>query len=119
MSPWCAPYPKFGDGPGLERVRAIAGVLGIDLARFGASSAVVVGSNGKGSTAAMCAALLQQRAAPVGLFTSPHLFSLNERFRIDGQDIGDEALGFHWARVIAAVRDAELEDRVGGFEFCF
>ena len=83
MRPWRVPYPKFGNGPGLERVSAIARRLGVDLAAFGPSGAGIVGSNGKGSTAAMTAALLRQTGRPVGLFTSPHLFDLNERFNID------------------------------------
>ncbi|MBN8606580.1 MAG: hypothetical protein J0L81_06645 [Caulobacterales bacterium] len=119
MSIWRVPYPKFGAGPGLERVQTIAEALGLDIARFGVSDAVIVGSNGKGSTAAMAAALLQQASAPVGLFTSPHLFDLNERFRIDGEDISDAELDHHWRRVAdAAARVGEAEN-LGGFEFLF
>lgn len=119
MRPWRVPYPKFGAGPGLERVTLIARRLGVDLGGFGQSGAVVVGSNGKGSTAAMTAALLQQAGVSVGLFTSPHLFDLNERFRIDGEDIADEALDHHWRRVAAAARAAGQEAALGGFEFLF
>lgn len=119
MKIWRVPYPKFGDGPGLERVAGVAARLGVDLARFGEAGVGVVGTNGKGSTAAMCASLLRQRGALVGRFTSPHLMALNERFNINGQDIDDEALGFHWARVHAAVRDAGVEEKLGGFEFLF
>lgn len=119
MKIWRVPYPKFGDGPGLKRVAAVAARLGLDLARFGETGAVVVGSNGKGSSAAMCAALLQQVGAPVGLFTSPHLLDLNERFRIDGEDIADADLAQHWARVEAAVEAERLGDKIGGFEFLF
>ncbi|MDX2275488.1 MAG: cyanophycin synthetase [Hyphomonadaceae bacterium] len=119
MKIWRTPYPKFGAGPGLERVRKVADVLGIDLAAFGESGAVIVGSNGKGSTAAMCAALLQGAGRSVGLFTSPHLLQLNERFRGDGADIDDAALGIHWDRVIAAVDKAGFAKELGGFEFLF
>jgi dihydrofolate synthase / folylpolyglutamate synthase len=119
MRIWRVPYPKFGKGPGLERVALIAERLGIDLAAFGAQGAVIVGSNGKGSTAAMTAALLQQSAAPVGLFTSPHLFALNERFRIDGEDISDDDLAEHWDRVSAAVEVCGKTGELGGFEFLF
>ena len=119
MRPWRVPYPKFGDGPGLERVTAVAKRLGVDLAAFGEHGAVIVGSNGKGSTAAMTAALLQQTGASVGLFTSPHLFDLNERFKIDGEDISDEVLQRHWERVAAAIDAEGLAANVGGFEFLF
>lgn len=119
MKPWRVPYPKFGKGPGLERVSRIAEVLGIELGSFGAHGAVVVGSNGKGSTAAMTAALLQQTGRSVGLFTSPHLLALNERFRLDGEDISDEELALHWERVAAAAEAAGEAGSLGGFEFLF
>jgi dihydrofolate synthase/folylpolyglutamate synthase len=119
MNIWRVPYPKFGDGPGLERVSAIAEELGIDLERLGRRSAVIVGSNGKGSTAAMCAALLQQAGANVGLFTSPHLFALNERFRIGAEDIADDELKPHWDHVVAAIEAGQIADKIGGFEFLF
>lgn len=119
MRLWRVPYPKFGKGPGLERVSLVAAALGIDLAAFGADGAVIVGSNGKGSTAAMTAALLMKEGSSVGLFTSPHLLALNERFRIDDEDISDEELETHWDRVSAAVEVSGLTDAMGGFEFLF
>lgn len=119
MNIWRVPYPKFGAGPGLERVKRIAAQLGVNLAGFGAQGVVIVGSNGKGSTAAMCAASLQQVSAPVGLFTSPHLFDLNERFRIDGEDISNAELDHHWRRVAEAVGGAGESANLVGFEFLF
>ncbi len=98
---------------------AIAERLGVDLAGFGGNGAVVVGSNGKGSTAAMCAALLEKASGPTGLFTSPHLLRLNERFRVDGEDISDDELALHWDRVVAATECAGFGGEVGGFEFLF
>ena len=119
MNIWRVPYPKFGDGPGLQRCAAVAERLEIDLAGFGARGAVIVGSNGKGSTAAMCASVLRQTGENVGLFTSPHLFVLNERFRIGDDDISDEDLGCHWERVGAAIEEAGVAREIGGFEFLF
>jgi len=119
MRPWRVPYPKFGDGPGLERVSAVARRLGIDLTVFGQSGAVIVGSNGKGSTAAMTAALLRQTGHSVGLFTSPHLFDLNERFNINGEDISDAELDHHWRRVITAIETSDVVAKIGGFELLF
>lgn len=119
MKIWRVPYPKFGYGPGLARVAAIAKRLGVSLSGFGASGVVIVGSNGKGSTAAMCAALMRQARAPLGLFTSPHLMDLNERFNIDGEDISDEELGQHWRRVATAIESEGLANTIGGFEFLF
>lgn len=119
MKVWRGPYPKFGAGIGLARVAKIADRLRVDLAAFGERSAVITGSNGKGSTAAMTAAILQQNGGEIGLFTSPHLFALNERFRIDGEDIGDEDLQRHWDRVVTATHEAGEHAALGGFEFLF
>ena len=116
-----SPFPKYGDGLGLHRVAAIAGDLGIDLEALGGRAGVIVGSNGKGSVAAMSASLLAQAARPVGRFTSPHLYSIHERFWIDGADIADEELGAHWTRVLHAAEayQTRAQEKVGGFEFLF
>ncbi len=119
MTIWRVPYPKFGMGPGLARCAAVAHQLGINLSDFGERGAVIVGSNGKGSTAAMCASVLTQSTREVGLFTSPHLFALNERFRIGDEDISDDELGVHWERVRRAIGVRGLEQEIGGFEFLF
>ena len=55
----------------------------------------VAGTNGKGSTSHLIAAALQAAGYKVGLFTSPHLVSLTERIRINGQPIPEaEVTGF-------------------------
>ena len=65
----------------------------------------VAGTKGKGSTAAMIAAALAASGVRTGLFCSPHLHRLEERFRIDGQEAtADELLG-----LIDAVRPAVSE----------
>lgn len=119
MNIWRVPYPKFGDGPALDRVARLAERLGIDLQAFGSNAATVIGSNGKGSTAAMAAALIAEAHPNVGLFTSPHLLALNERFRIGPDDISDAELGHHWGRAEEAIAAAGLVHAVGGFEFLF
>ena len=50
----------------------------------------VAGTNGKGSTCHLTAAVLQAAGLRVGLFTSPHLVSLTERIRINGKPISEE-----------------------------
>ena len=50
----------------------------------------VGGTAGKGSTATMCAAILSAAGYKVGLHTKPHLHSVTERARIDGQPISEE-----------------------------
>jgi dihydrofolate synthase/folylpolyglutamate synthase len=49
----------------------------------------VAGTNGKGSTAATLASILQAAGHRTGLYTSPHLLRINERIRINGETIGD------------------------------
>lgn len=49
----------------------------------------IAGTNGKGSTAAITAHILQCHGRKVGLFTSPHLCRFNERIRIDGIPVDD------------------------------
>ena len=68
--------------PGLARMEALLDVLGRPHDAF--ASVHVAGTNGKGSTASMLAAIATASGRRVGLHTSPHLWHLNERFRIDG-----------------------------------
>jgi dihydrofolate synthase/folylpolyglutamate synthase len=49
----------------------------------------VAGTNGKGSTAAMLDSILRAAGLRTGLYTSPHLERINERIRLDGQEISD------------------------------
>jgi dihydrofolate synthase/folylpolyglutamate synthase len=50
---------------------------------------LIAGTNGKGSTAATLAAILQASGLRTGLYTSPNLIRINERIRINDQEIGD------------------------------
>src|ERR1700687_5947441 len=53
-------------------------------------SVLVAGTNGKGSTAATLASILQSSELRTGLYTSPHLVRINERIRINGLEIADD-----------------------------
>src|SRR5215470_6951751 len=53
-------------------------------------SVLIAGTNGKGSTAATLASILQASGLRTGLYTSPHLVRINERIRIDGEEIEDD-----------------------------
>jgi dihydrofolate synthase / folylpolyglutamate synthase len=53
-------------------------------------SVLIAGTNGKGSTAATLASILQASGLHTGLYTSPHLARINERIQIGGQQIGDD-----------------------------
>ncbi|MDB4988318.1 MAG: Dihydrofolate synthase [Myxococcaceae bacterium] len=55
-------------------------------------SIVVAGTNGKGSVATMIASVLARAGHKVGLFTSPHLHRLVERFQIEGKPVSERAL---------------------------
>ncbi len=75
---------------GLDRTRALLAELG-DPQRS-APVLHVGGTNGKGSVAALAASVLQAHGLKVGLYTSPHLLSLRERFRVDGAPVRDQVL---------------------------
>ncbi|GAB4414386.1 MAG: folylpolyglutamate synthase/dihydrofolate synthase family protein [Bacteroidia bacterium] len=52
----------------------------------------IAGTNGKGSTSSMLAAVLQAQGFKTGLYTSPHLVSFTERIRVDGREIAEDAV---------------------------
>jgi dihydrofolate synthase / folylpolyglutamate synthase len=56
----------------------------------GFPSVLIAGTNGKGSTAATLASILQASGLKTGLYTSPHLVRINERIRLNGEPIGDD-----------------------------
>src|SRR3954451_13127057 len=51
---------------------------------------LIAGTNGKGSTAATLASILQAARLRTGLYTSPHLVRINERIRLNGAEIPDD-----------------------------
>jgi dihydrofolate synthase / folylpolyglutamate synthase len=53
-------------------------------------SVLIAGTNGKGSTAATLASILRASSLKAGLYTSPHLMRINERIRINGEEISDD-----------------------------
>jgi dihydrofolate synthase/folylpolyglutamate synthase len=59
-------------------------------------SVLIAGTNGKGSTAATLASILTASQLRTGLYTSPHLVRINERIRVNGNEISDdEFAGLH------------------------
>jgi dihydrofolate synthase/folylpolyglutamate synthase len=85
------PARRFGVVLGLDRMRAILDRLGGPDRRLGAIIHVG-GTNGKGSTVAMIAALAAAAGHRVAAYTSPHLSCLRERIMIDGEMITEPAL---------------------------
>lgn len=103
---------------GLEPVRALLDELGRPQDSF--LSIHVAGTNGKGSTCAMLASILNAAGLRTGLYTSPHLIRFNERINVSGEPISDEALGellpaVENAAAAAAARTGERD--VTFFEF--
>ena len=78
------PSQKFD----LAAMRVLLATLGNPERRF--PSALIAGTNGKGSTAATLASILRASGYKTGLYTSPHLLRINERIRVDGREIGDD-----------------------------
>ena len=113
--------PRFGDGICLARMAALLDLLAIDRTRLARTSVVVTGSNGKGSTAAFCAAIARAYGLRTGLFTSPHLFRVNERFQVDGAPIADDFLSQLHGRVEKAIADVSGRsgEKFGAFEAMF
>jgi dihydrofolate synthase/folylpolyglutamate synthase len=77
------PAQKFD----LAHMRVLLEALDHPERRFPA--VLIAGTNGKGSTAATLAAILEASGLRTGLYTSPHLIRINERIRINGEEIGD------------------------------
>ncbi|MEO6308074.1 MAG: folylpolyglutamate synthase/dihydrofolate synthase family protein [Nitrospiraceae bacterium] len=78
---------KHGIKLGLTTMTALMVRLGMPQTRYRALH--IAGTNGKGSTAAMVATMLQAAGYRVGLYTSPHLVEFRERIRVNGEMIGE------------------------------
>jgi dihydrofolate synthase/folylpolyglutamate synthase len=72
----------------LAHMRVLLAALGNPENRF--PTVLVAGTNGKGSTAATLAFILQASGLKTGLYTSPHLVRINERIRLNGEPIADD-----------------------------
>ncbi len=85
--------PRFAKKIGTENLAGLLCRLGNPQDKI--KSIHIAGTNGKGSTAKMLAELLAEAGYNVGLFTSPHLVSINERIKYNGEAISNE--DFVWA----------------------
>ena len=90
---------------GLERVAEVLDRLAPARA---ATVLHVAGTNGKGSSVAMLAALLEAAGLRTGVYTSPHLHRYNERIVIGGEEAGDDDIVAAFERVEAARGDVPL-----------
>jgi dihydrofolate synthase/folylpolyglutamate synthase len=102
----------FGMKLGLEKMRTLLARLDHPEKKF--HSIHVAGTNGKGSTAVMIARILEAGKYKVGVFTSPHLQHVNERFQINGYPITTSRL----ASIAKEVQKHDFsKERISFFEF--
>jgi dihydrofolate synthase/folylpolyglutamate synthase len=92
-----ARWERAGMRLGLERIEALLDAL--DRPEALLRIVHIGGTNGKGSVAALTAAILQAAGLRTGLYTSPHLREVTERVRIDGVQVPRETLARHAARI--------------------
>ena len=96
-----------GHKPGLTRTRTLLAALGDPHKKL--QFVHVAGTNGKGSVCAYLNAMLLAGGKKTGLFTSPHLVRINERFQINGEDVSDEQFLDAFLKVEKAAKEYEAE----------
>jgi dihydrofolate synthase / folylpolyglutamate synthase len=87
----------------LENISVLAERLGRPDRAY--PSAHIAGTNGKGSTAAFLESILRRAGFRTGLNTSPHLEKINERIRINGTEITDEAFAETFTRIRGIIEE--------------
>ncbi|ERP39386.1 bifunctional folylpolyglutamate synthase/dihydrofolate synthase [Chitinivibrio alkaliphilus] len=88
---------RRGIRPGLERMKRVLHAVGDPQKRYGVIH--IAGTNGKGSSSAMAAAVLRAAGFHTGLFTSPHICDFRERFCINGTPVADTEWMTLWEEV--------------------
>jgi dihydrofolate synthase/folylpolyglutamate synthase len=81
----------------LAHMRRLAEALGNPQRKL--QSVLIAGTNGKGSTAATLASIVQSSGSRTGLYTSPHLLRVNERIQINQEPISDAEFAVIYDRV--------------------
>ncbi len=111
--------PKFTSKNPLDHTKALLARL--DNPQNKMKVIHVAGTNGKGSTCAYLDSMLRAGGYRVGLFTSPHLVKINERFKIDGEMISDEIFTRAFNRVLEVIEAAKADglDHPSYFETLF
>jgi dihydrofolate synthase / folylpolyglutamate synthase len=109
-----APRRKFE----LAHMRTLMAALGNPEQEF--TSILVAGTNGKGSTSSTLASILSRAGYRTGLYTSPHLSSVNERLQVDGELVSDDDFATLFLKVeeiaVTLVRDGRLPAPPSFFE---
>ena len=101
-----------GSIPGLGRTQKLLSLMGNPEKKL--KFVHIAGTNGKGSTAAMTAAILQKAGYRTGLYTSPYIYRFHERMQVNGVQISDEDLASvtEWVRPLAE----SMEEKPTEFE---
>jgi dihydrofolate synthase/folylpolyglutamate synthase len=97
---------RFGVKLGLEAITDILQRLNHPQRTY--PTLHIAGTNGKGSSAAMLAAMLQAGGYRVGLYTSPHLVDFRERIRVQDEDISEECVCGLTEHIRRSGRSAQL-----------
>ena len=87
---------------GLDTISCLLARLGNPHLKY--PTAVVAGTNGKGSTSAILASILREAGYRTGLYSSPHLVRINERIQANGREITDESFARAFTEVQQAVQ---------------
>jgi dihydrofolate synthase/folylpolyglutamate synthase len=103
---WLDSLQGSGIRPGLGRMRALLRALG--RPERDCPSIIVAGTNGKGSTSATLASILNASGYRTGLYTSPHLVEMRERWMIGRTMIDDSSLSDAIDRLRAAADRVEI-----------
>jgi len=106
---WLSWQEQFHPRPidlGLERVAGVYARLAPSPRKI--PTITVAGTNGKGSCVAYLEAIYRAQGYRVGAYTSPHILKYNERIRIDGQPVSDEAICAAFERIDAVRNDTSL-----------
>ena len=111
--------PKFAAKTTHENLRGYLTALGNPQASI--SCIHVAGTNGKGSVCTYLAEMFREAGQNVGVFTSPHLVRINERFRINGSMIDDRTFVQVFDRVKTVVEEGMRNGLVhpNFFEYLF
>ena len=100
--------PKFTKKNSLDHTRAFLQRLGDPQEKM--KLLHVAGTNGKGSVCSFLASMLHAAGKRTGLFISPHLVDINERFVIDEDQVSDEAFLAAFHKVMDCVNEMCIRD---------
>ena len=98
---------RFGIRLGLERMQELVIRLGHPEKKY--PTIHITGTNGKGSTTACLAAILQEAGFRTGMYTSPHLERYTERMRIDGLEVEEAVFAHAIEQTAAAAQEMERD----------